>query len=206
MKKLFTLSLLSILLIFGCDQGSTLTSPENVSNSVEILPDIPDSVEVIPWPPYPPGSDSIFIVLDLPNALPPWLIASGFIDGQVGGLIEIYHEFYHNKDTIKISATLEIQHSSFIGVEEISMVLHNDIGIISFYPHLAFDRPAILHVRYDNIDVSNIDPNTVEFIYQNYDGSIEQIDYKQIHVDDNKNYFFLDDAKLDHFSRYGWAR
>ena len=86
------------------------------------------------------------------------------------------------------------------------MVLHNDIGIIEFYPKLVFDNPVLLSVKYKNIDVSEI-PDDIDFIFQDYDGSIEQINYDRLHVGRGPSkYLDLKLAELHHFSRYGWLR
>ena len=206
MKFIYTLSLLSILLIFGCDQGLDISSPVNENNSVEILPDIPDSIEVIPWP-YPPGSEIVFIPINLPPDVKPQLEVSKVIDGNAGDIIEIDNEFQTNSgDTISIYVQLEIPRDAFDGIKEISMKLDNESGIISFYPEMVFNKYLRLFMIYTGVDLSGIDPNSVDFVFQDYDGSTEQMEYQDLKVNVEEGKLDLERAKIHHFSRYGWIR
>jgi hypothetical protein len=100
---------------------------------------------------------------------------------------------------------LDILPKAFEGSEEISMILNNEIGTISFYPHMVFKRPVHLDVMYSGIDLSGINPNSVDFIFQNYDGTTEQVEFDSIEMDESTGTIELDDAELTHFSRYGFV-
>ena len=203
MKYLLTLTLFSMLLFFGCDHNSGITSPVSI--------DIPKD-DIIS---YPPGADSIFIPMNLPPSEIPNLVASKVIDGQSGGYIEIYFEYDdcscpgegpRDNDDITLYARLDISPNAFNGSKEISMVLNNEIGTISFYPHIVFNTPANLDLIYSGIDLEGIIPNSVDFKFQNIDGSTEQLTYASIVVDPDEQYLSLDDLMINHFSRYGWTR
>ncbi|MHA2101286.1 MAG: hypothetical protein ACW99A_21705, partial [Candidatus Kariarchaeaceae archaeon] len=92
------------------------------------------------------------------------------------------------------------------GVEEISMIINNEIGTISFYPHMVFNIPAGFNLRYAGLDLSDIDPDSVDFIFQNYDGTTEQINYEEIIVKVDVGVLSVVKGRLNHFSRYGWVR
>ena len=155
---------------------------------------------------YPPGADSIFIPLNLPPSEIPNLRVSKVIDGNDGGKIEFDYE-YQTKDgnTITISAELEFEDGAFDGIEEIWMIFNNETATISFYPHLVFNEEVELEVEYTGIDLSGFNPNTVDFIFQNYDGTIENVEYDEIEIDVSNGTIELDDAELTHFSRYGFV-
>ena len=205
MKYLIKLFLLLILIFFGCERGGDITSPENESNSVQILPDIPDSVEVIPWP-YPPNSDSIFIMVNLLPPEIPNLEESQIIDGEAGGRIDLNYEYQDSlNNTISIYASLEFPKDAFVGTKEITMTLNNDNGTVSFYPHMVFDNPVDYTIEYRGIDLSSIDPHSVDFIFQNYGGPIEKIYYTELRVDVGSGELDLNKAHLYHFSRYGFV-
>ncbi len=204
MKHLLILSLLlGFFFSFGCDQGSDLTSFEYDSTAQ-------DKVDT-----YPPGAESVFIPMNLPPSEIPNLTVSKVIDGQSGGYIETYFEYddgpgpgdgpRHNNDII-LYARLDISPNAFNGSETIWMIIDNEIGSISFYPHIVFNTPVNLDLIYRGIDLEGIIPNSVDFIFQNFDGSTEQLTYASIVVDPDEGYLALDDAKLHHFSRYGWTR
>ena len=91
------------------------------------------------------------------------------------------------------------------GQKEISMKIDNVISVITFYPKLVFDIPVEFNIKYRGIDLSGIDPNTIDFIYQHYGGSIEQVDYDEIAINFSEGLLELKKAALYHFSRYGFV-
>ena len=120
----------------------------------------------------------------------------------------IYFNYeYQTKEgnTITIWAKLYIPNGAFDGVEEISMIVNNEFGTISFYPHIVFSDSADFDVTYTGIDLSGINPNSVDFIFQNYDGSPEQINYDEITAMISEGKLELIKAKIPHFSRYGFV-
>ena len=219
MKTIITLSLFSILFFFGCDRSSEVTSPisdSNYLNTTTLLFDgpsdnrmdtAPKEDPVIDSTLYPPNADDIFIQLCIPPSETPNLVKTKVIDGFYGGKIEINHSFETSEgDTITIWARLNFPQRSFNGVEEISMIINNEIGTISFYPHMVFNIPAGFNVKYTGLDLSDIDPHLVDFMFQNYDGTTEQINYDEIIVKVDVGVLRLVKGRLNHFSRYGWIR
>ena len=95
---------------------------------------------------------------------------------------------------------------AFTGVKDISMRFKNENATISFYPHIVFKKAVKLNIRYTGIDLSDTDTDSVDFVFQNEDGSTEQIDYKALYVEPAEGKLELKEAKLHHFSRYGWIR
>jgi len=223
MKYLLTLSLFSILLFFGCDRDSGIISPVSLDNSPVYEGSNNLKYDLIESPEYdtaeydtlaedrvrsyPPGADSIFIsTINLPPSEIPNLRVSKVIDGQSGGEIEFDYEFVTSEgNTISIWAKLNIPNGAFDGVEEIWMIVNNEFGTISFYPHIVFNEPADFDATYTGIDLSGINPNSVDFIFQNYDGSPEQITYDEITTMISEGKLELIKAKIPHFSRYGFV-
>ena len=222
MKYLLTLSLFSILLFFGCDQESGIISPVSLDNSPVYEGGNKLKYDLIESPEYdtaeydtlaedrvrsyPPGADSIFIPLNLPPSEIPNLRVSKVIDGQDGGEIVFNYEYQTKAgNTISIWAKLKIEAGAFNGVKEIWMIVNNETGAISFYPHIVFNAPVEFNVTYTGIDLSGINPNAVDYLFQNYDGSTEQIDYQQIIVNIAEGKLELIKADLLHFSRYGFV-
>jgi hypothetical protein len=219
MKTIITISLFSILLFYGCDRSSELTSPISDSYNSNITTQLSDDQSdnridtapkedpVIDSTSYPPNADDIFIPLCVPLSETPNLVKTKVINGFFGGEIEINHSFETSDgDTITIWARLNFPQRSFNGVEEISMIINNEIGTISFYPHMVFNIPAGFNLKYTGLDLSGIDPHLVDFIFQNYDGKTEQINYDEIIVDVDMGVLRLVKGRLNHFSRYGWIR
>jgi len=228
MRIIYTLSLVSLLFFFGCDRDSGIISPVSLDNSpvydgsksqiIDVIESpkfnpteydetSQDIADLYPSGVYPSGSDSIFIsTLNLPPSEMPNLVVSKVIDGNQGGNIAFDYEYQTTAgDIISIWANLFIVDESFVGIEEISMIIDNEIGTISFYPHIVFEIPAIFDAKYTGIDLSGINPNSGDFIFQNYDGSTEQINYQEIIVKPVEGQLEVKKAKLNHFSRYGFV-
>jgi len=155
---------------------------------------------------YPPGADSIFIPLSSQDNVIPELSNSKVIDGNYGGLLEIYYRHRNEKNFVIINAVLTIPPGAFSGTKRIWMVLNNEIGTIWFYPHLVFSIPVRFDIKYSGINLLSINGSTIDFIFQNNDGTIEQVNYKSIDVSLDEGYLTLKGGMLNHFSRYGWSR
>lgn len=157
---------------------------------------------------YPPGADSIFISMGLPSNVIPELEKSKVIDGSSGGLLEIYFEHSDENISIKIDASLTIPPGAFSGSERIWMVLNNETGTIWFYPHLVFSIPVQFDIIYEGVNLFGSNPNNIDFIFQNNDGTIEQVNYTKIVVYEEQEGYYLRlmEGMLNHFSRYGWSR
>ena len=216
MKIFLSISLFTILLLTGCDSESTITTPVDNSaemSSIQTLPGDIISENQYSYPKedekrlYPPGADSIFIPVNIPSIMNPQLRVANVIDGLIGGVLNIDFEYNISElDTIRISANLIFLPGSFDGLKEISMVMDNEIGTISFSPHMVFNIPARLNLKYNGLNLTDVNTNSIDFIYQNDDGLIEQVNYEAIKVFPQEGHLELINASLEHFSRYGWTR
>jgi len=134
------------------------------------------------------------------------LIESIIIDGPYGSVIEISFVHYIKRDTISITAVLNIPPGAFSDSQRIWMVLNNEIGTVWFYPHIVFNKPVRFDVKYGGLNLSGINPDSVDFIFQSNDGLIEQVTYESIVIIREQGVLILRGAMLNHFSRYGWTR
>ena len=210
---LIAFGLIVLLLFNGCDQESGITTPLSITSKQTFVPASAEDVIIVEhysYPKeddenYPPGADSIFIMSKLLPPGIPDLMQSEIIDGVNGGRIEIDSLIIIENYTIDIRARVDIPSGAFDGITEISMLLNNKIGTISFYPHLNFTQPVELDLKYTGINVSSIDPDSTDFIFQNYNGSTEQVNYDRIKVNTGRKELHLEKAELNHFSRYGFV-
>ncbi|MEJ2194890.1 MAG: hypothetical protein P8X73_08545, partial [Ignavibacteriaceae bacterium] len=154
---------------------------------------------------YPPGADSIFILSSFFPPGIPNIEVSEVIDGKIGGRLETENEFIIDNDTITIQATLDIPSNAFNSIEEIRMLINNNNLTISFFPHLIFNGFVEFDIKYAGIEVTGVYPHSIDFIFQDSNGLIEQVDYRKIRVDNNQNSIHLEKAELNHFSRYGFV-
>lgn len=56
------------------------------------------------------------------------------------------------------------------------------------------------------MDLSEIQREEIDFVFLGKDGSIEQIDFKEIQFDNSSGTLELKEGKVPHFSRSGWTR
>jgi len=136
--------------------------------------------------------------------------ASELIDGEIGGWI-IINDYYINAqgEPITIYLRLRILPGSYQGIQNIEMFLNPDDASIQFYPEMTFSREVRLDLWYIGIDLRALgytSSGDVDFVYFADNGDIEIIVNNKSSVDLNKNKIQVHNAKLTHFSRYGWIR
>jgi hypothetical protein len=100
---------------------------------------------------------------------------------------------------------LYIPPKSFSGKEVISVANDQDLAFIDFGPSMEFDKDLYLTVIYTDLDLSGINPNTVEFGYLE-NGQFVASDYSRIVVNVDAGVLAVYGAKLNHFSRYGFLK
>ena len=183
MKNLLTLGLLSFLFLLGCDQELDLTSQTTpVEMKLISLPE-PQGLRI----------NTIFTTTKT-------------INGFQGGTLKITKNYRTLKNTrVSISASLKFQRNSFDGTREITMTLDDVYGSAQFSPEGEFYKPALYNASFDGLDLTGVNPSTVDFVYINDDGTIEPIEYDNLVVDVSSGFLMVTNAKLPHFSRYGFV-
>lgn len=85
------------------------------------------------------------------------------------------------------------------------MIINSNNGTAKFYPSPEmFNKPLIFNLMITGVDLNGVDPKTIDYVYLAPDGTFQPIDYKQIVI--NNGILIVDDAKIPHFSMYGWCR
>jgi hypothetical protein len=194
MKTILTILLATILLHWGCDNSSDLAvniSEDNnsVSKSTEInFEQIPLPTKSALW------MDSLFTV-------------SKEIDGSVGGRI-IMEKYYiaDDGDSIIIYADLRIPEGAFQGTKIITMTVEDEYAAIHFYPEMVFADTLRLFQSFEGLHLENYSTGTLDFVFIQDDGSIELIKRNGLQVVSSQGIVRVQNAKLLHFSKYGWVR
>jgi hypothetical protein len=106
---------------------------------------------------------------------------------------------------IKINALAEIQKKSFEGCTFVTMSINDRYGITTFAPEIVFSKPVIYNLCISGLDLRGIDPETVKFVYMAPDGQYHEAEYDHLNVDLKSGMLQVINAKLPHFSRYGFA-
>ncbi|MGE5795489.1 MAG: hypothetical protein ACM34N_01830 [Ignavibacteria bacterium] len=132
--------------------------------------------------------------------------ASNYINGYKGGEVTIDRQYWAHGEIVKIFARIKFKPGAFTGIKLIKMMIDDVNGTISFDPPSVFSKPAELDLKFEGIDLSGIDLEKVDFVYIRPDGTFEQILCKSINVDIAAKTLEVNDAEINHFSRYGWCR
>lgn len=138
------------------------------------------------------------------------LTISQTIDGKSGGSISFDSSFVNNEgDTIKICAKLTILPNSFIGLKEIQMIPNVEEGSVQFFPEMVFDKKLQLDLSYTGLDLANLgfsQNSQIDFVYQADNGNVEFLSNNGCKVIWNQSKIFVQNALLQHFSRYAFVR
>jgi hypothetical protein len=190
MKKYISIIVLLSLFVIGCSEQSSINSPVNNVNTNE-----PN------WISMPTMKTATRMsVMSMPI-----FQASALIDGEKGGKIKIDEKYDGPNGEVKVKAELEFPKNAFVGSKYITMILDTQFGLATFSPHAYFDRDAIYNAEFLGLDLTGVDSKNVGFVYQAEDGSYEYIDYSKIEVDLKNGKLKVRDARLPHFSRYGFV-
>jgi hypothetical protein len=193
MKKNLIFMVMLGLLAFGCSDHSEVSGPENTVNQSE-----PN------WISLPSKVDSKGMSI----MAKPSFQASEYIDGAKGGKLKVDQKYKGPDGEVKVKAELEFKKGAFEGVKFITMELGTDFGNTTFSPHAVFMEDAIYNTEFEGLDLPELSKEQekqIKFVYQSPDGSYEYIDVSKIEVDTKKGKLKVKDAKLPHFSRYGFV-
>jgi hypothetical protein len=190
MKSISTILIIITVFLIGCD-----TSPDLSVNNPEIFDKAAPSKTLIPLPNKSPlWEDSVFTM-------------SREIDGSVGGRM-IMEKYYiaENGDSVIIKADLRIPPEAFRGIETITMKVDNKYAAIHFYPTMVFKDTLRLFQSFEGLNLEEYPTGTIDFVYISDDGSISLIKKNGVQVIVPQGIVRVQNAKLTHFSRYGWVR
>jgi hypothetical protein len=125
------------------------------------------------------------------------------IDGKSGGTIN-YNLKVANVD---INGSLEIPKKSFNGDMEISALFSNQNTTQIFGPSpFIFNKTLVLTLEYSGVNLRNLNPATIDFYYIDNTGQFQKAEYSSITVDTENGILKVTDARINHFSRWGWAK
>jgi hypothetical protein len=138
------------------------------------------------------------------------LFAAKIIDGEIGDeliLNETFNDIAGNE--INVYAHLRILENSFPGTVTITMIPNVEDLSIQLFPEMTFNRSVRLDLSFSGINLEEFGyttTGTYDFAHFANNGDTELIesDISQVNIPQNK--ISVQNAKLNHFSRYGWIR
>ena len=187
MKKLITLSLLSFLLFFGCNQDAEILAPVEEPSSQEYT--------LISLP-TPTGGLSIETIYSF----------SMEISGEQGGTFYNYFNYEGGfSGNVMVMSKLVFPANSFAGYEDITKTYNTDYATMEYGPTMSFSEPVLCDLLYYGLDLTGINPETVRFVYIRNDGTIVDCEYESLTVIVASGLLYVKNAQLNHFSRYGFV-
>ena len=186
MKTLLFSLLISALLILGCNEKTNVPT-EPKSNSYTLIKLPPKSGLSV---------ETIFSETKL-------------INGNVGGDIELKRTYFtSNGGEVKIDCKLDIPQGCFSGEALITFTIDDQYAAASFSPHMVFNNPVKLQIKFDGLDPEELElvSGEYDFLYFDDNGNTETVEHDGVFVDESGGQITLGQAYLNHFSRYGWVR
>ncbi len=179
MKRLILFSFVAFgLILAGCSDQSSLVGPtqQNIQQQQGLT------------------------LIDLPvSSLDKSIKASEKINGEKGGTIEFEGTLKGGK--IKVEGSLVIPAGAFEGTRKITIKLRKKTASFDFGPSGTFDKPLIFNAEVSGL---NLNGNNASFVYVSKKGGMSTVNNDASGIRDGNLYVV--NARLDHFSRYGWAK
>jgi hypothetical protein len=178
---------LSVAIIVGCNPESETTSHEST---------LPTSQVNLISIPAPAGGLSVESQITREKE----------IDGEESGTFWAFY-LYQSEESgyVYCRSKLVFPEDAFDGEQVISQTLDTEFAAMSYGPSMQFNVPVECDLKYVGLDLTDVDPNTLDFVYIDDNGSVEQVEYDEITMDVSKGEIEVKNAVLTHFSRYGFV-
>lgn len=181
MKKHIYFLLFIGFFIAGCSEQSNIVAP------------IESSVSEPNW------------IVGRSNSLQKDATVSNWIYGDQESLLEINTGYASGTGWISITANARFQRYSFVSSRYITMAVNDQCGTSTFTPSGTFLKPVIYNLTIMGVDLSNVDPAKVRFVYMAEDGNYYEPKYDMLYVEKQSGKLQVINAQLPHFSRYGFV-
>jgi hypothetical protein len=185
MRRSIYLFALLTLFVVGCSEESSVLSPVN---DVSI-------------------SEPNWIALPQAVGMQAEKISSSqkSINGAIGATWKWNTSYTGTLGRVTIDFNMVFKPNSFSGTKTITQS-HDDATCVStFNPSMVFNTPVICTVTYAGLDLSGINPSTVKFAYLAANGSVQYASHEGITVNLSTKTLSVKNAKIPHFSRYGFV-
>ncbi len=188
MIKYFLSILLLSLLVIGCNQESNILSPQDSVSNNQVV------------------NEPNWISLPASQSLKKDVSVGKMLYGNDESLLEINTGYAGGPfGWISITANARFQRYSFQGSRYTTMSINDQNGTATFSPSGSFSKPVIYNLTIMGVDLSNVDPSKVTFVYMAEDGKYYKAAYDYIYVEKQSGKLQVVNARLPHFSRYGFV-
>lgn len=200
MKRMIALLVATAFFVFGCQENSPVAIDDT---EIELSKAEPNWIK-LPEP--------------VEKSLSKTYHSSEWINVDRGGIIIASSRYWtynwwnrwNRNSEVTVDASLEIpdnawDRSQYGRYEHISLSVNDNNVSSTFGPHMEFTKPVIFNATFTGLNLTGIDPNAINFVYQDNSGSIEQVDYDALNVDIEEGMLQIVNARIPHFSRYGFT-
>lgn len=188
MKKLLVLAAIATgLFLFGCSDLVTNNTTQPVSSGKQIVK-LPSKAGLS-------KASSLSI--------------SEEVNGDRGDVMFLRGSYTDaNGDNIKTFAKLFIPRKAFDGTVDISMSTDNEYAGLDFAPHMTFDKSLSLTLSFSGLNLQQlgITKDNIGFYYVDDSGNLVEVQNNGIFVNYKTGTILVVGAKIDHFSRYAFAK
>ena len=182
MKYITGILLLTLLFLLGCDQVTEINAPqEKIVNKKLIELPQPKNLTI----------ESQTYYKD--------------INGANGGEFQKWFSYQTSSGTILQFCDLDFLPGAFSGTKTISMTFNTDGAAMELGPAMSFQANVEFTYKITGLDLTGVDPNTLEFVYIDASGNMYQVQYDYVSMDASTGMLKVVNAILPHFSRYGFV-
>ncbi len=186
MKKIIVLLFVAAIVLSGCLPDSSITGPQ-------------ESIKKYSWVETPSNKTTLSVERSFET--------SEYINGEVGGNLGMDESYLSNHNPVVITANLFIPQNAFPGTLNIKYVLNDKKATVTFGPHMVFAEDLIFDLRIEGLDFDELsNPTGIVFAYLDSSNNIVPCEYESLTVDATTGTIAVNKAKINHFSRYGFAK
>jgi len=191
MKKILSLLIALMLFAVSCsDKNSSITD----SNTLESNTSEEEMIQL-------PEKSGLSTELTIST--------SKTINGAYGGTLSLFGTYISLKGKlVVISANLQIPQNAFSGIKTITMKADDKFAALYFSPGMVFSKSLTLNSTFTGLDLSNLGlfGSTVDFYFFDDCGHKYPVAKESKTINLLTGTLTVKNAKIDHFSRYGWGR
>lgn len=182
MKLLTSLLFITLVFLLGCDQITEINAPQEriVNKQLITLPE-----------PIGASIESQTYTKD--------------INGYYGGEFQKFYSYQTSSGQISQFADMDFDPGAFSGTKTISMTFNLDGAAMEFGPSMVFQDDVEYTYVISGLDLSGVNPNTLEFVYIDATGNMYAVEYDYVTMDVATGMLKVKNAILPHFSRYGFV-
>lgn len=186
MKKFIPPLLMTLVFLFGCSKDTNINAPETpaVIKNAQLIK--------LPTPKHGLSVNTEYI-------------SSKYISGYNGGNFWAQFNYQSTSGNVLITSQLSFPSGSFWGSKTITQTFNTETASLEFGPAMQFNIPVLYTLTVTGLDLTGINPATLDFVYVAQDGTITGVQYDSITMDVTTGMLKVTNARLEHFSRYGFV-